>query len=65
MYKKTELPPVNRDKKRRHQRIHKTYLRKLHQISVHIYIFKLRGQKASHDGHTDIVVDIYSCTFMK
>ena len=25
---------------------------------------KLRGQKANHDGHTDIMIDIYRCTFM-
>ena len=29
-----------------------------------VRIFKLRGQKANHDGHTDIIIDIYSCNVM-
>ena len=27
--------------------------------------FELRGQKAYHDGYTDIMVDIYCCTLYK
>ena len=28
------------------------------------FFFKLRGHKAYHDGHLDILVDKYSCIFM-
>ena len=29
-----------------------------------VSIFKLRFKKAYHDGHTDIMIDIYSCIFL-
>ena len=55
MCRKTEIQQINK--------IQKVETAKKHFVLIRTY--KLGGQTAYHGGHTDIMVDLSSCTLMK
>ena len=65
MYRKTEVQPDNNSQKADPAKklIHKRYLLKFYKIPSLFSnrYFKVRGQKAYCDGHTDKVVYTISC----